>query len=61
VRTVIISNDPDLADKINDFTAGYGLDLVILTANPRWGSTRPDRFSQAVSKNLSGLRDDVKK
>jgi polar amino acid transport system substrate-binding protein len=34
-----LSSDPDLANKINDFTDGYGLDLVILTANP-WPAYR---------------------
>ncbi|MAU08377.1 MAG: hypothetical protein CL607_01030 [Anaerolineaceae bacterium] len=29
-----LSNDPDLGAKLDDFTRGAGLDLVILTANP---------------------------
>jgi threonine dehydrogenase-like Zn-dependent dehydrogenase len=36
---VHMSDDPDLAAKLNDFTAGRGIDLVILTANP-WPAWR---------------------
>lgn len=32
-------NDPDLATKLDDFTNGLGIDLVILTANP-WPAYR---------------------
>ena len=34
-----LSNDPDLAAKLDDFTEGVGIDLVILTANP-WAAYR---------------------
>lgn len=34
-----MSDDPDLAEKIADFTDGIGVDLVILTANP-WPAVR---------------------
>ena len=34
-----LSNDPDLKTKLDDFTDGYGIDLVILTANP-WPAFR---------------------
>ena len=34
-----LSDDPDLDTKLNDFTAGAGIDLVILTANP-WPAYR---------------------
>ena len=27
-------NDPDLANRLDEFTHGEGIDLVILTANP---------------------------
>lgn len=32
-------NDPDLQDKLDNFTNGFGVDLVILTANP-WPAFR---------------------
>ncbi len=35
----MLSSDPDLKDKLNDFTDGNGIDLVILTANP-WPAFR---------------------
>jgi polar amino acid transport system substrate-binding protein len=34
-----LSNDPDLAQKLDTFTNGQGIDLVILTANP-WPAFR---------------------
>lgn len=34
-----MSDDPDLAQKLDDFTSGAGVDLVILTANP-WPAYR---------------------
>ncbi|MEM7134803.1 MAG: zinc-binding alcohol dehydrogenase [Chloroflexota bacterium] len=34
VQTNFLYNDPDLAAKLDDFTNGLGIDLVILTANP---------------------------
>jgi len=34
-----LSDDPDLETKLDDFTAGGGIDLVILTANP-WPAYR---------------------
>lgn len=34
-----LSNDPDLKEKLDQFTDGYGIDLVILTANP-WPAYR---------------------
>ena len=30
----LLSDDPDLAEKLDDFTGGAGIDLVIQTANP---------------------------
>ena len=34
-----LSDDPDLQDKLDEFTDGHGIDLVILTANP-WPAYR---------------------
>ena len=34
-----MSDDPDLSDKLDEFTNGRGIDLVILTANP-WPAFR---------------------
>ena len=38
-HTCFASDDPELAGKIDDFTDGIGVDLVILTANP-WPALR---------------------
>lgn len=35
----MLSNDPDLKAKLDEFTDGHGIDLVILTANP-WPAFR---------------------
>jgi threonine dehydrogenase-like Zn-dependent dehydrogenase len=35
----LLYNDPDLANKLDEFTAGAGTDLVVLTANP-WPAYR---------------------
>ena len=39
VQTNFLYNDPDLSAKLDDFTDGLGVDLVILTANP-WPAYR---------------------
>ncbi|MSP13063.1 MAG: zinc-binding alcohol dehydrogenase [Chloroflexi bacterium] len=38
-HATFLSSDPDLAAKLDDFTNGAGIDLVILTANP-WPAFR---------------------
>ena len=38
-HAVFMSDDPDLEAKLNAFTNGVGIDLVILTANP-WPAYR---------------------
>ena len=35
----LLSDDPELSEKLDDFTQGMGIDLVILTANP-WPAYR---------------------
>lgn len=45
---VLLSDDPNLAEKLNDITNGLGVDLVILTANP-WPAWRT--ACQAVRPN----------
>lgn len=39
VHDCFLSDDPDLQEKLDDFTGGAGIDLVILTANP-WPAYR---------------------
>ena len=38
-HAAFLYNDPDLDAKLDDFTNGIGIDLVILTANP-WPAFR---------------------
>ncbi len=38
-HAALLYNDPDLAAKLDEFTAGAGIDLVVLTANP-WPAYR---------------------
>ena len=38
-HAAFLSEDPDLQDKLDEFTNGAGVDLIILTANP-WPAYR---------------------
>ena len=56
-HAAFMSNDPDLADKLDAFTDGVGIDLVILTANP-WPAFRTSLEVVRPNKGAVGLHQD---